>query len=45
MNEVVWLILALVIAGVLWLVGKRLSHIKENFGKKENSPDDIYPLF
>jgi len=45
MDEVVWLTLALVVAGVLWLVGKRLSHVKENLGKKDKSPDDIYPLF
>jgi len=34
MSEVVWLTLALVVMGVLWLVKKRLSHVKENFGKK-----------
>ena len=45
MSEVVWLTLVLVITGVLWLVGKRLSHVKENLGKKDESSDDIYPLF
>ena len=30
MNEVVWLTIALVVVGILWLVGKRLSHLKEN---------------
>jgi hypothetical protein len=45
MNEVVWLTLALVVTGVLWLVRKRFLHAKENLGKKDKSPDDIYPLF
>ena len=45
MSEVVWLTLALVVAGIIWLVVKRISYMKENVSKKENSADDIYPLF
>ena len=45
MNDVVWLTLALVVIGVIWLVRKRLSNVKNNVIKKNNSPDDIYPLF